>query len=136
VLRRAEFDRDELNFRLNGISGKTLMPTVVPPLVPSKMTTASIIQSAILSLVLTVLVTWHQLRTGRRGWRAFAWSAFTFLMGFAGAVSYVIAHWDKRTEPCPDCRKRRPISQAACPHCNTPWPKPPKSGFEVLETHP
>ena len=138
VLRRVEIDRDELNSQISGIpreSGKTLMPTGQPPLLPWTMTTAALIQSAILSVVLTVMVTWHQLRTGRSGWRAFAWSAFTFVMGLIGAVAYVIAHWDKRTEACPGCGKQRPISQDTCPHCNIPWLKPAKSGFEVLEAH-
>jgi hypothetical protein len=138
VLRRAEIDRDELTSRISGIpkrNGKTTMPTGQPPLLPWTMTTAALIQSLILSLVLTVIVTWHQLRRGRRGWRAFAWSAFTFLMGVIGAVCYVIAHWDKLTEPCPGCGKRRPIALDTCPHCNTPWPRPAKSGFEVLEAN-
>ena len=141
VLRRVEIDRDELNARIGGISSKSPtvhMPIVILPILPlrlSKMTTAAIIQYAILSLVLAALVTWHQARTGRRGWPAFAWSAFTFVAGLAGAVAYVIAHWDKRTEACPGCGRRRPIAQDTCPHCGIPWPKPAKSGFEVLEAH-
>ncbi len=138
VLRRVEVDRDELNLRINSGFGKSqaiLMPMGLLLLPHWKLTSAALIQSAILSLVLMVLVTWHQVRTGRRGSRAFAWSVFTLAAGPAGAVSYVIAHWDKRTEACPGCGKRRPIAQDACPHCNIPWPKPAKSGFEVIEAH-
>jgi hypothetical protein len=138
VLRRVEFDRNELNSRINGDFGKSravLMPVALLLLPEWKLTTAALIQSMILSLVLTGLVTWHQARTGRRGWRAFAWSAFTFVIGPAGAAAYVIAHWDRRTEACPGCGKPRPIAQDTCPHCNIPWPQPAKSGLEVLETH-
>jgi len=141
VLRRVELDREDLNVRIGGISNRSPMihmPAVVLPISPRgllKMTTAAMIQYVILSLVLMSLVTWHQVRTGRRGWRAFAWSAFTLATGPAGAASYVIAHWDKRTEACPGCEKRRPIAQDACPHCNIPWPVPAKTGFEVLEAH-
>ena len=137
VLRRVELDRDELNARIrHGIpskSGMTTLTIVILPWLRWERTTADFIQYAVLSLVLTGLVAWHQARTGRRGWRAFAWSAFTFVTGLAGAAAYVIAHWDKRTEACPGCGKRRPIAQDTCPHCNIPWPKPAKSGFEVLE---
>ena len=136
VVRRVEIDRNELNSRINsdyGISRAVLLPQALLLLPQWKLTTAALVQSAILSLVLTALVTRHQLRMGRRGWRAIAWPAFTFVTGLAGAVSYVIAHWDKRTEACPGCGKRRPIAQDTCPHCSIPWPKPAKSGFEVLE---
>jgi len=136
VLRRVEIDRNELNSRINadyGVSRAILMPLALLLLPMWKLTTAALIESVILSLALTLLVTWHQARTGRRGWRAIAWPAFTFLTGLAGAGAYVIAHWDKRTEACPGCGKRRPIAQDTCPHCNIPWPKPAKSGFEVLE---
>jgi len=139
VLRRVELDRDELNARIrHGIPSKSRMTSltiVILPWLRWERTTADFIQYAILSLVLTGLVTWHQARTGRRGWRAFAWSAFTFVAGLAGALSYVIAHWDKLTEACLGCGKRRPIAQDTCPHCGIPWPKPAKSGFEVLEAH-
>ncbi|MGO8702660.1 MAG: hypothetical protein ACLQVA_02495 [Candidatus Brocadiia bacterium] len=136
VQRRVELDRDELNAQIGGVASKFRMtnPTIVIiPWIRWERTTADFIQYAVLSLVLAGLVTWHQARTGRRGWRAFGWPAFTFVTGLAGAGAYVIAQWDKRTEACPGCGKRRPIAQDTCPHCSIPWPKPAKSGFEVLE---
>ena len=137
MLRQVELNEDELNLRIGGFSSKSRtipMPIIMFPEQPWKLTTAAMIQYVILSLVLMSVVIWHQARTGRRGWRAFAWSAFTFVTGLAGAMAYVIAHWDKRTEACPGCGKLRPLAQDACPHCNIAWPKPAKSGFEVLET--
>ena len=156
VLRRVDIDQDELSLRVRVapfISRKNPIPTIrplllpslrlpflpyplsLPPLLEGELTAAAMVQSIILALVLAGLVTWHQLRTGRRGWRAWAWSAFTLAAGPAGAASYAIAHWAKRTEACPGCGKRRPIAQDACPHCSIPWPAPKKSGFEVLEAH-
>jgi hypothetical protein len=156
VLRRVELDEDDLSLRIRGAAytpwknpiltiRPLLLPSLklpfwpyplsLPPLLERELTTTAMVQSIILSLVLAGLVAGHQVWTGRRGWRVFAWPAFTLAAGPAGAAAYAIAHWGKRTEACPGCGKRRPISQDTCPHCNIPWPKPAKSGFEVLEAH-
>jgi hypothetical protein len=136
VLQSAKIDMDELNRKLAG-RPPIPVPTFLPPALfwwyVQDMTRAAVVQSIILSLMLTVLVVWRERQRGTRGWPKFAWAAFTLVAGLAGAMAYAMAHWDRRTEACPECGKRRPIACDACPHCGATWPKPAKSGFEVLE---
>jgi hypothetical protein len=113
------------------ISDATLLPPL-PPLTSWMMPT-TLTQSILLSLLLAAGVLWHQLRAGRGGTKCAAWVFLALIFGLLGAVAYVVAHWDRRTERCPECGKRRPIAREACPHCAALWPKPAKSGFEVLE---
>jgi hypothetical protein len=139
ALRQVEYDAQktaqEMSKELPRSPIVITAPTILPPLppLPGWMTPAALAQSAILSLLLAAIVLWQQLRIGRRGTGCAAWVFFVLLFGLLGAVAYVAAHWDKRTEPCPECGKRRPIAREACPHCAALWPKPAKSGFEVLE---
>jgi hypothetical protein len=138
LVRRVDYDTDEVSKTLNGGVGRTaeiLFPTLMPPIpVPWLMDRSALIQSIALSLVLAAIVLWRQTQLGRRGSRRVAWVVFTFVFGLLGLVTYLTAYRDCRSEPCPNCRRRRPVAEDICPHCGAPWPAPKPLGIEIVET--
>jgi hypothetical protein len=123
------------NFR-EGVERPTSVrfPTLLPPIpVPGFMEKSALVQSIALSLVLAAVVLWRQTRLGRRGAWRMAWVVFTFVFGLLGFLTYLAAYRDRRSEPCPNCRRRRLVAEEICPHCGSPWPAPKTLGIEIIE---
>ena len=101
---------------------------------PGLMEKSALVQSLALSCILAAVVLWRQTLLGRRGAYRVAWVVFTLVFGLLGFLAYLTAYWDRRSEPCPDCRRRRFVAEDNCPHCGTRWPAPKPLGIEILET--
>lgn len=136
--RQVDYDIDKINKTLNrGGAGRTrvLFPTLMPPIpVPGFMEKLALVQSIALSLVLAAVVLWRQTRREGRGKLRVAWAVFTLVFGLLGFVTYLVACRDRRFEPCPDCRRLRPIAEEICPHCSSSWPAPKPLGIEIIDT--
>jgi hypothetical protein len=135
--RQVDYDIDEINKTLNEGAGRTriLFPTLIPPIpVSGFMERLALVQSIALSLVLATVVLWRQTRREGRGKLRVAWAVFTFIFGLLGFVTYLVAYWDRRFEPCPDCRRLRPIVEEICPHCSAPWSAHKPLGIEIIDT--
>lgn len=135
IVRDVSIDHNEITLRMNGgvRERPTLYaPTLLPP-VPGVMTTSALAQSAALCLAFCGVVVWHQKRRGVRGWRRAVWPAFAFVGGVLGALTYFASVWDERSEPCPECGKRRAISADHCSHCGAAWPRPKELGIEIRD---
>jgi hypothetical protein len=137
LVRRVDYDIREVTKAMNGgVEPARLIPfpTLMPPIPgPGLMEKSALIQSIALSLVLAAIVLWRQTRLGRRGaWRVM-WVVFTFVFGLLGFVTYLAAYWDRRSEPCPDCRRPRLVAEEICPHCGNAWPAPKTLGIEIVE---
>jgi hypothetical protein len=137
LMRQVDYDTEELTRTLNKKMGRTadiLFPTLMPPIpVPGFMEKSALVQSIALSLVLAAVILWRQTRLGRRGARCVMWVVFTFVFGLLGFVTYLASYWDRRSEPCPNCRRHRLVAEELCPHCGAPWPAPKPLGIEIIE---
>ncbi len=64
---------------------------------------------------------------------AIAWAVVTIAFNLAGLLTLcLVADWPVRVR-CPECRRKRPVEENECPHCNSPWPPRPRSGIEILD---
>jgi hypothetical protein len=156
LVRQVDYNTDEITKAMNGGAGRNpsiLFPTLIPPMLvpwlmeklvplaqmhpmppkPWLMEKWALIQSLVLSLALASAILWHQTRLGYRGARRAVWVVFTFVFGLLGFITYVTAYRDRRSEPCPDCRRRCPVTEEICPHCGAPWPAPKPLGIEIIE---
>jgi hypothetical protein len=136
LMRRVDYDTSEINKAMNGGVDRAdiLFPTLMPPIpVPGLMEKSALIQSIALSLVLAAMILWHQTRLGGRGACRVAWVMFVLVFGLLGFVTYLAAYWDRRSEPCPGCRRPRLVAEKNCPHCNASWPAPKPLGIEIVE---
>lgn len=64
--------------------------------------------------------------------RKILWSTLAFLCGPAILLLRPVIVPSRILEPCPDCHKKRPVELTICPHCNNPWPPPPRDGREII----
>jgi hypothetical protein len=137
LLRQVDYDTNEITKAMNGgveWNSSIQFPTLMPPIpVIGRMEKSALIQSIALSLALAAVILWHQTRLGRRGARRMMWVVFTFVFGLLGFVTYLVAYWDRRSEPCPNCRRRCLVAEEICPHCGDPWPAPKPLGIEIIE---
>jgi len=52
-----------------------------------------------------------------RGTSAGAWLVVVLLFGILGLLVYLIARPKGKLVPCPECGRRKPITDSICPHC-------------------
>lgn len=52
-----------------------------------------------------------------RGTSPGAWLIIVLLFGLLGLLAYMIARPKGKLVSCPECGKKKPISDAICPHC-------------------
>jgi hypothetical protein len=64
--------------------------------------------------------------------KALGWSAFVFVFGLAGLITFrLAARWPTRVA-CSNCSHQRPIETEECPSCHQAWPPPKRSGTEIF----
>lgn len=60
------------------------------------------------------------------------WMLFSFLLGWAGVLTMVMAHqWIGKTR-CASCGKKRLQTNEKCEHCGAAFPMPEKDGTEIF----
>jgi hypothetical protein len=137
LIRRVDYNTGEITRALNeGVDRPTfLFPTIMPPIPwPGVMERPALIQSIGLSLALAIIVCWRQTRLGHRGTRRAAWTAFVFVSGLLGFLTYLVAYRDRHSEFCPDCSRHRLVADETCPHCSSSWPAPKPLGIEIIDS--
>jgi hypothetical protein len=65
--------------------------------------------------------------------RAWAWAGFVLGFNLAGFIAFRLAADWPSFVPCPACGKGRSTESGNCPHCESGWPAPPKTGTEIIE---
>ena len=69
-------------------------------------------------IVINILIlVWVIKDADARGTSAGAWVVVVFLFGVFGLLAYMIARPNGKLVPCPQCGKKKPITDAICPHC-------------------
>jgi hypothetical protein len=92
-----------------------------------------LLRITVISLVLAVITLRWALRLDISPKRARSWALFVLAFNLAGLVTFrLIADWPVRVR-CPRCERKRPVEEARCPHCHTPWPTPERTGIEIFD---
>lgn len=85
------------------------------------------------ALALAALALLWGWRSGLSAPRLAIWALLSLCFGIAGFLAYRLAtDWPVRV-PCPECRRKRPVRQHSCPHCQKDWPAPAATGAEIVE---
>lgn len=63
------------------------------------------------------LLVWVWNDANNRGSNGIVWSIIVLIFGVLGLLLYFIARPQGQLIACPDCGKKKPITQAICPHC-------------------
>ncbi|MGC1479528.1 MAG: hypothetical protein WA771_03415 [Chthoniobacterales bacterium] len=64
--------------------------------------------------------------------RAAAWAGFVLAFGPAGLIAFrLLVRWPVN-QPCPACRRPRPLDQPRCPHCLADWPRNARAESEIF----
>ena len=91
------------------------------------------IRISVISLVLAALTLVWARRMHFSWKRAWTWAGFVFAFNLAGLMTFrLVADWPVRVA-CSECRRKRPVEKELCPHCQSPWPVPQRSGIEIFD---
>jgi len=72
-------------------------------------------------------------RAGFEPGRTWCWTAFVFLLGIPGILTFrLVADWPVLAG-CQGCQQARPVDHGLCPHCGIPWDAPQPDGFEIMD---
>jgi hypothetical protein len=88
------------------------------------------------SVLCAVVGWWFGCRQGLSTGRQVGWAGFHLLFGLPGLLaSLSVQEWPVR-EPCPECKRKRPIDEAKCRHCGAGFESPGRNGTEIFEPLP
>jgi hypothetical protein len=88
------------------------------------------------SVLCAVVGWWFGCRQGLSTGRQVGWAGFHLLFGLPGLLaSLSVQEWPVR-EPCPECKRKRPIDEAKCRHCGAGFAPPERNGTEIFEPLP
>ncbi|NOZ71635.1 MAG: hypothetical protein GXP38_06940 [Chloroflexi bacterium] len=109
---------------LSGLGLATVLSLLLPTIVSAQGGGDETAGAAMLCLVVLVILAiniailvWVIKDAQARGTSAGAWTIIVILFGIFGLLAYLIARPKGRLVPCPECGRRKPITDVICPHC-------------------
>ncbi len=64
-----------------------------------------------------LMLLWVWSDANNRGSNGVAWSIIVFIFGILGLLAYLVMRPQGQLLNCPECGKKKPITQPICPHC-------------------